>query len=400
MPPEAGPSNISRPKSARMMTELKQQVSLRLEEMRKAKTPVEFGAAKDGVPPRDGVLVSSYDAARPGFDDFFNYLTTEVGMRPTLVDLSADEIVAPAEATDWQDGLLFSLGSVSGCSLRQLQLAAEDCWHGLHDRELSGLVLHARPSTKREWVTLGRPLRDRLHTIWLTYLPWRSPLGEEQEHLFKFRHDELDISDEARSFINERALYVEEGGTATWPERIAAHESGDGSPSPYAILWGLPPSGGGRDHVRTRSNYGYQVNAVTAYAAIGAAMHGARESRLPDDPRRQVFELSAISRMYYDGLLIACILRWCEPHEAFWGESDTEAQNAISELLSRTRDEGDQKVLFSELLLAASQGKIPAGAIGPLTAEIETRTADWSPAHRAPVEVGLALLASPPSAAS
>jgi hypothetical protein len=420
MPPESGPSIVARPKSARMsvivdwsqllekgLDELQTQVLGRLVELRKAGESFDFSyrtkfmSGTEPLPACDGVLVSTHDLERPGFRKFFDFLMNQVGLPgidPTPVDLRVVDHEAPPEVRGWRHGLLFSLGVVSGWGLRQLQLAAEDRWQGLHDRQLSALVVHARPSTRREWETLARPLDNRLHALWRTYLPWRSPLGEEQEHLYKFQLDLLDLGETARSYFDERQRYLSQEGPSNWVAWCDAYQSGDGSPSPYSILWGLPPTGTGRSEVRTRSNYGYQVRAVTAYAAIGAAMQGAREVKgVQDDPRRLVFELQAVCRMYYDGLLIASILRWCEPHEAYWGDSDDDAWNAISELITRTQDEGDQKVLFPELLLAASQGKIPAGAKDRLVAQVESQIAGWSDQDRAAVDVGFALLAYQPS---
>jgi hypothetical protein len=162
MPPEAGPSNISRPKSASMsvivdfsqllghgLDELKLQVGQRLSELSKANEALDFGTTKDELPPCDGVLVSSFDLARPNFREFFNFLMAEIGLagiEPTPVDLSSDDKTAPEVLAEWRHGLLFTLGSVSGWSLRQLQLAAEDRWVGLHDREGSSCTAGHRQS--------------------------------------------------------------------------------------------------------------------------------------------------------------------------------------------------------------------------------------------------------------
>ncbi|WP_178357738.1 hypothetical protein [Mycolicibacterium hippocampi] len=175
-----------------------------------------------------------------------------------------------------------------------------------------------------------------------------------------------------------------------WDERVAAFNSNDGSPDPYSILWGMSPRGGA-GNVRTQSNFGYEVDAVTAYAAMGAAMQSARLKTDREDPRLGVFEFPAIAWSYYDGVVLACILRWCGPQEAWWGRSGRQAANVMSELIARTADASDQQVLFPELLLAASQGKIPWQAVEVLVSEAATAAAQWPESRRGPVELGTAL---------
>lgn len=105
--------------------------------------------------------------------------------------------------------------------------------------------------------------------------------------------------------------------------------------------------------------FGYPVDCLTAYTAIGGAMQSSLQRVDIQGLRWRVFEFPAITRAYCDGILLASILRWCEPQQAWWGDTDREAENVISELVARTQDKTDQAVLVPELFLAASQGKIP-----------------------------------------
>lgn len=339
----------------------------------------------------DGVVVSRSDAEQPGFGEVFGHVMANIGLEGIQVTVLDPGSPAPDDVAGWNSALVFSLGCVTGWNLRQLHLAVEDSWQGKRNRNISALVLHARPSTTREWVTLGRSFRDQLMAVWLTFLPWRSPIAEEAIHLNQVTPHADYLTDVARNFLTERKSYCtpRSGGT-NWDERVAAFDSQDGSPDPYSILWGMSPRGGA-GNVRTQSNFGYEVDAVTAYAAMGAAMQSARLKSDREDPRWGVFEFPAIARSYYDGVVLACILRWCEPQEAWWGQSGRQAANVMSELIARTADASDQQILFPELLLAASQGKIPWQAVEVLVSEAASAAAQWPESHRGPVELGTAL---------
>jgi hypothetical protein len=415
-PDRMSPSYVSRPKSAIMSvlvdvnkllqlstTTLVDAVSERVETLRQEERTspsmaVRFDWGDDTAAgqPYDGVLVSKYDMERPGFDRLFDHVMHLINMD----GITATQVVppddqsparAPEVVSDWRRALVFSLGSVTGWNLRQIQLATEDRWAGLHGREISALVIHGRPESFRDWESIGRAFRDRLRAVWLTYIPSRSPMAEESVHLGAVNAQSLSLSKPAREFLLARRAYCGPRAELTWDEWQAEFDRGDGAPDPHSVFWGMPPRGTGATHVRTQSNYGYEVDAVTAYAAIGAAMHSARQRAAADDPRWRVFEMPAISRAYYDGILLAAILRWCEPQETWWGANEREAANVMRELIARTGNDEDRKVLFPELLLAAAQGKIPHDAVRVLMSEIPTIAERWDERDRAPVELGMVL---------
>ncbi|KUH70844.1 hypothetical protein AU184_25945 [Mycolicibacterium novocastrense] len=342
----------------------------------------------------DGVVVSKYDAELPNFEQVFAYLKERLGLsaelQPTIAALDGDDL--PEEASKWRNALVLSVGSVTGWNLRQLHLAIEKRWKDLPQRNVSALVLHARPSTHREWETLGRSFRNNLAAVWLTYLPWRSPIEEEARHLAEASAILGGLTPEVVDFYRERVHFCNPRSSSdTLSERVEAFQAGDAEHDPLSILWGASGSRGGACEVRTHSNFGYQVDCLTAYTAIGAAMQSSRQRVDIQDPRWRVFEFPAITRAYYDGILVASILRWCEPQEAWWGDTDREAENVMSELVARTQDKKDQAVLFPELFLAASQGKIPDAATVRLADLIDPVIDNWSVHERAPIELGIAL---------
>ncbi|QSE84857.1 hypothetical protein [Rhodococcus koreensis] len=132
--------------------------------------------------------------------------------------------------------------------------------------------------------------------------------------------------------------------------------------------------------------------AVVALVAVGSAIHARRQETLNTDPRWPMFDFASIARSYYDGLLLACMLRWCTPSEIWWGDTPLDQISAISALLARTRVKEDQMILFPELLLAAAQGKVPTDAATDAATRIATEAASWEPAERVGILCGLALM--------
>lgn len=84
---------------------------------------------------------------------------------------------------------------------------------------------------------------------------------------------------------------------------------------------------------------------------------------------------------------MSSILPRAEPQECWWGDSPDEARWVMSGLLACTTHQGDLKILFSKLLLAASQGKLPALPSRACKPEAEIRPVA-SPARRRAAELG------------
>ena len=67
------------------------------------------------------------------------------------------------------------------------------------------------------------------------------------------------------------------------------------------------------------------------------------------------FDLRRVLRSYFDGLIHACILRWCEPQEAWWGPDSSDCCDLLQQLESLNFD---FDLLLPELLLAGAQEKL------------------------------------------
>ena len=128
------------------------------------------------------VVVTASDWNAQGFPAFLAAVAEGLGREPW----DRDEIVvvekpyteAPREHFDRSSAggvLVVTVGTVTGSTMQQLLV-------GLHDvteEKIGGLVIHARPERSRDWEVLRNSFNRRLDALWLTYLPWRSPLDEE-----------------------------------------------------------------------------------------------------------------------------------------------------------------------------------------------------------------------------
>jgi len=372
------------------------------------------------------LVVTQSDRDSPGFLEFLGALAEGLGRDPWQ---AAQIVVVPKPYTDIPAQpfthptaggvLVVTVGTVTGSTMQQLLV-------GLHDvteATIGGLVIHARPERPRDWAVLQNSYNRRLDALWLTYLPWRSPLDEEGSVLQRAPNPlsrldaPADLAEAASRFLAMR-LEITAPAAKDWVERTGRVESTNADP--YAVFWGMelaPPnttvdgepvwSAMGRPVLRPGSRFGHRLRALTTYAAVGAAMQSARvRARQVGAPVWQQFELPAILRSYFDPLIIASLLRWLEPHEAWWGTRPEEAEAVMAEASARAT-EGDRKILLPELLLAAAQGKIPLAAHPWLRSEARlcreswsTDTTDdpngrWTADEVAPVLIGELLLDGP-----
>jgi hypothetical protein len=283
----------------------------------------------------DGVLDDVLRGLRPYF---------ETQSRPAVyVHKSSSE--SPGGVLERIDGpseevrgnvVLLALGLRTGVTLQRMFLTARSRWPKAN---VGGLVLHGHPSDRRIWDSVRNTFRDRrgnsrLLGLWLTYLPRRSPLAEEQEVLKSVSTSELD-----EDLIELRR------------ERIMGR--------PSQILWG--PQG---RSLRPSSYFGEGLSERTALFAVGAAMQSARlraRERSDSAPYWSVFDLPRIFRSYFDGMIHAAILRWLRPNEAWWGQGGDECVSTLIEVRERAPD--DWSILFPELLLAAAQNKVPRDGV-------------------------------------
>ena len=316
----------------------------------------------------DAVIVSSAEyRSGPSGDHFREVLRTILEELPGDLDLSqvqaVDHEVDPSswgkverEAVQASERLLIvGAGTVSGYTMQRLLVGCQEQLRGARNpQRLTGLLIHARPATLREWTTLRNSFGSQLFALFATLLPTTSPLKREAETVAAMRRDVGASGGEWESqldrFLAERSAVCQGSGV-----EISSTE-----PAPYVpLLWGLPLQMSERSRIRQHSLFGHKLGPAAYMSAVGSAVHRERE-RIAEirGPVWHLFEMPALLRSYYDPLLIAAMLRWMEASEIWWGD---QALGAVTALLSRGTEE-DEAVLLPELLLAAAHGKIPEDA--------------------------------------
>ena len=243
--------------------------------------------------------------------------------------------------------LILALDSRVGLSYQRMFLAGRQQWPGGSFR---GLVLHAHPEDERVWTSMRNTFRDsngtsRLLALWLTYLPNWSPLAVERDtYLAAQQHG-----------LNSREM----------EERL--EEIRRVPPAGRTLLGRSDPE------LRPHSYFGQGLGSREALCAVGSAMQTARiRARPRGSPYWTQFDLRRALRSYFDGLIHASILRWCEPQEAWWGPSSRDCCDFLLEL---ERVDFDFDLLLPELLLACAQEKLPESAMAQLVQTAQTRVA-------------------------
>jgi hypothetical protein len=321
----------------------------------------------------DLILIPKHEYEQEGYEELWKLLA------PLLAATHHD--VMTFNANDGWDGedcdarvaaasdiLVFALGLVTGGSVTTA-LAGVQRVRADQSYELAALVAHARPSRKRAWETLGNAYSYRLFEVWLSFLPEHSPMQDELAILDAAAADELGA--DAVELFDQRKAMV----------------SGSAGSDPTPMFWGSRVD----DVLSPHSLYGKDLDGATTFVAVGAAMERARQcAQVATVPELRVFELQALFTSYFDRLIVASILRWLRPEEAWWGETDTEAQTTM-EILLRGADDSDLRVLIPELLLAIAQGKVThSKAIDAVYAKVEEMgAAQLDDDARAALELGL-----------
>lgn len=366
----------------------------------------------------DLVVTTVDDAGTDGFGAFLGAIAAGFGC-PSLAESVVTAVgETPRELSDDAKAkvvaarhvLVITLGALTGTTMQQLLVAVHDAVaeSGGDGPQLAGLVMHARPEDSREWEVLRNAYSGRLNALWLTYLSLVSPFDDELEVLNTASLGNTDLGTE---YLQRRLELF--GTEPDWSVRVASTEGR--TVDPWAVFWGMPliDDAGrwrGRDAPRLRpgSRFGQRVRTTTTFAAVGSAVQHARlRARPKGAPSWQQFELPAVLRSYFDPPIVAAILRWLHPHEAWWGDRDEDAANVIAEALARSTST-DLKLLLPELLLAAAQGKVPRSGVELLRSEAETvcRCASegnpiregepaWTVEEIGPLEAAVRLLGDP-----
>ena len=269
--------------------------------------------------------------------------------------------------------LLFSWGAVTGLNLRLLKMRVSQALDATGaSNPMRGVVFHSRPAHPSDWeatVNSFKPSRSepsRLGTLWTSSFPWSSPLVDEYLLLDRIDFDSIEISDDARTFLEERKRFLRfpetyGGGEDDWSPRF---KNADAKIGPGHVFWGMSVDEVHQSAVRGQSLYGNRLDPMTAYAAIGSTINYTRHSAgIASAPRWIRFDMARIVHSYYDAIIICSILRWLKPGEISWDSEPADAANAANAmrfLIEQVEDSPEEKIiLLPELLLADAQGKIP-----------------------------------------
>jgi hypothetical protein len=184
----------------------------------------------------------------------------------------------------------------------------------------------------------------QLHALFLSHLPRfalpSSPIQDEGD-LLERRVNPEQLSPNGLAFWHARRDFC--GGRAS-----------PGTP----LFWGQESG----QRLSAHSIFGDGLDAVTTYTAVSSALHSQRQRELRR-PHRLAFELPAIFRSYYDPLIVASILRWIRPTEAWWGDSPESAEVVVADLLARANGMPKlEAMIVAELLVGAALGKVPRSA--------------------------------------
>ena len=253
-----------------------------------------------------------------------------------IANTSGSDLDAPTETLEAgpADVLILVLGARTGLTCQRMFFTARQQWPSANFR---CLVLHAHPEDDRIWVSIRNNLTDsdgykRLLALWLSYVPNWSPLVEERE--------------------TYRA--AQEQGMDT-PELLARLDELEGNPAPGHTLLGRADP-----QLREHSYLGQALGSRETLCAVGSAMQAARiQASRRGAPYWTQFDLRRVLTSYFDGLIHACILRWCEPQEAWWGP---DSRDCCDFLLHLEGVDFDFDLLLPELLLACAQEKLPEEA--------------------------------------
>ena len=228
----------------------------------------------------------------------------------------------------------------------------------------SGLVLHARPPSYREWQSTRSAYSQRLVSMWTTYLPNQDhPLAEEQR-LYRTTLDPNQLTDSAADFAANRQRWVLNNPSSDWLSRKATWRQSGPSHNPASVLLCPDPTLETADLPRLLPNslFGHRMSMVGTLVGVGAALHRRRlEHEAQGGPPGLRFDLSRIPAVYFEVPILSAVLRWLRPFEASWEHVDHPAEDVLRDLWHKTKFEepGSRETLLAELALAAAVGKLP-----------------------------------------
>lgn len=355
----------------------------------------------------DAVVCLDEDLQLEGFDRYLDMVVHNLAADPSGVRVigvprrpnADDDERLKQELADRRRILILALGLVTGGTLQELDVRILRACSGRGRDEVAvvALAIHARPATFDEWQAARSSFHHQLAALWVTYLPWRSPLQMEVDllNLLPAAGDDVD------TFLQQRYDVVN-NDIGEWAERCADHVPGEGIANPAAVLW-CPQQDAAPDelpHLLGGSRFGHEASMVATFVGVGAVMQRARlERRKRGGPPWLRFDLTKTNFSYFEAIISASILRWLRPSEGQWDSESKNVEDLIREMWERAAQEGPaaQPLLIAELLLAASQGKVPRGAF-PLLRRLADEALSQYPDCNA-IKTGVTLLdfASPRS---
>jgi hypothetical protein len=318
------------------------------------------------------VLVPEHERALPGFGGLWEAVAPAIMVPGGQVAGFPVNEPWPHELTHLVEGArsitVFALGTISGRSLQRALVSVQDARSpsGLH---LRGVVVHARPPDQRDWETLINSYGRRLTALWLTRIPSWSPLVAEADALGALPSEEL--PDAVRELVDRRRRLAE-GGYGVEEVALFLGSSAAARLTPHSV-------------------YGEGLSAATTFMAVASAIEARRVEEGLRPPQRLVFDVRAITRSYYDPLILASVLRWLKPAELWWGEDPEEAGATVSEILERATPD-QSGMLVSELLLAGALGKVPPSGLSAALAKAEAVLPGADADVAAAVLLGIALI--------
>ena len=274
------------------------------------------------------------------------------------------DVPVSALSADSPGVLVLVLGARTGLTCQRMFLVARQQWPNAIFR---CLVLHAHPEHDDLWTSIRNNLTDsdgnkRLLALWLSHIPSWSPLVAERD--------------------TYRAAQQQDMNTPELRARLAELKGG---PAPgHTLLGKADPK------LRPHSYFGQELGSRETLCAVGSAMQSARiQASQRGAPYWAKFDLRRVLRSYFDGLIHACILRWCEPQEAWWGPDGSDCCDLLQQL------EGldfDFDLLLPELLLAGAQEKLPEEGVAHVVNSARDRIGDSLDARtRSHLQLGIDL---------
>ena len=365
-----------------------------------------YGPDADEV---DAIVVLSEDVDCEGFDRLANWASEHFARKPLAPTLLAaesspdDQDRLQAALDDKRHILVLTVGTVTGGTLQEMLIRIHRalCERPENSYAVSGLVVHARPSTFREWRSVRSAYNGRLVAMWITYLPSEDhPLAAEQR-LVQQNLDEERLSESAASFVQSRSQQVLFSQQSDWPRRVQVWGQESDESNPAAVLLCGSPRRNRDDLPRLlpNSRFGHRMSMVGTLVGVGAVLHRRRlELEGEGGPPGLRFDLTRIPIVYFEVPILCAVLRWIRPFEAFWEYPGRPVRDVLLEMWRKAEFEepGSQETLLAELSLAAASGKLPRDAKETLF-ELFSRLPDSESEHEidwAPLEVARQLVES------